>query len=63
MTTMQDIVKMNDKELAEMIAKERETVRSYRFAAGMRDVRAVRAAKKRIAQAQTEITRRNAEAR
>ena len=63
MTTIQDIRKMNDKDLAELIRKEREAVRSYRFSAGARDVRAVRTSKKHIAQALTEITRRTTDAR
>ena len=63
MTTIQDIKKMNDTELAELIRKEREAVRSYRFTTGLRDVRAVRTSKKHIAQALTEITRRMKEAR
>ena len=54
---------MNDKDLAELIRKEREAVRSYRFSAGARDVRAVRTSKKHIAQALTEITRRTTDAR
>lgn len=58
MTTMQDIAKKNDKELVEFIREMRESVRTARFNHASRDVRAVRTAKKDIARALTEITRR-----
>lgn len=58
MTTMNDITKMNDKELAEFLATERESVRSSRFNPASRDVRKVRTAKKNIARALTELSRR-----
>lgn len=59
MTTMHDIAKMNDTELADFVQEKRESVRSSRFNPAARDVRAVRTAKKDIARALTERTRRN----
>jgi ribosomal protein L29 len=57
---MNDIAKMNDKDLASFISKKREEVRADRFSVGTRDVRAVRTAKKEIARARTEQTKRHA---
>lgn len=56
---MQDITKMNDKALAEFVKEKREEVRVSRFNAAARDVRAIRTAKKDIARALTELTRRS----
>lgn len=58
MTTMNDITNMNDKDLAEFVEAERETVRSSRFNPAARDVRKVRIAKKNVARALTEMNRR-----
>ena len=58
MTPMKDISKKSDKELTEFIAKKREEIREARFSVGTRDVRAARTAKKDIARARTEETRR-----
>lgn len=58
MTSMKDITNMNDKALADFVREKREVVRSTRFNPGSRDVRAVRSAKKDIARALTEVTRR-----
>lgn len=55
---MNDISKMSDTDLAEFIRTERETVREQRFTTGLRDVRKIRTAKKHVAQALTEVTRR-----
>lgn len=58
MKPMHEIINMNDTELAAFIDTERESVRKTRFNTTARDVRAVRAAKKNIARALTERTRR-----
>ncbi len=58
MTTMQDITKMNDKDLTEFLKTERETVRASRFNPASRDVRKVRTAKKNVARGLTEMNRR-----
>jgi hypothetical protein len=60
MKTMKDITSMKDAELTTFLAEEREAARKHRFETGARDVRAIRAAKKNVARAMTEITRRNA---
>lgn len=62
MTDMKDIKKMNDKDLASFVAEKRESIREARFNHASRDVRAVRAAKKEVARALTELTNRSKEA-
>lgn len=57
-TPMKDISNMNDKDLAAFVHEKREAVRSARFNPSARDVRAVRSAKKDIARALTETSRR-----
>lgn len=59
MTTMQDITKMNDTAIVEFVREKREEVRASRFNSSARDVRAIRTAKKDIARALTELTRRS----
>lgn len=59
MTDMKEIKKMKDKDLAALVEEKRESVRSFRFGAGSRDVRAVRTAKKEIARVLGELTTRN----
>lgn len=59
---MQDITKMKDAELSELISEKRETIRGFRFNPTARDVRAVRDAKKDVARALTEQNRRAHEA-
>lgn len=61
MTSMKDIQKKNDKDLAAFVEEKREEARSFRFStagAGTRDVRAVRTAKREIARGLTEFTTR-----
>lgn len=61
MTSMKDIQKKNDKELASFVNEKREETRAFRFGvagAGTRDVRKVRTAKKEIARALTEMNAR-----
>ncbi len=58
MTKMNDIRKMKDAELAAFVGEKREAVRGFRFNAGSRDVRALRAAKKEAARALTELQAR-----
>lgn len=58
----EDFTKKKDSELAELLAEKREEVRTFRFnAAGsaLRDVRAVRLAKKSIARILTERSARS----
>lgn len=55
---MKDIRKKSDKELVEFVAEKREEIRNDRFNASSRDVRAVRAAKRDIARALTELNDR-----
>lgn len=57
-TKMNDISKKNDADLAAFVHEQREVIRSARFNAANRDVRTVRKAKKDIARALTERTRR-----
>ena len=52
---------MKEKDLASFINEKRETVRSFRFGTGGRDVRSVRIAKKEIARALTELRERSKE--
>lgn len=59
---MQDIIKMKDTELNDLIRENRETVRAFRFNPAARDVRAIRTAKKDVARAQGELNRRAREA-
>ncbi|MEX0930943.1 MAG: 50S ribosomal protein L29 [Candidatus Paceibacterota bacterium] len=59
MTTMQDITNMNDTAIVEFVREKREEVRASRFNSSARDVRAIRTAKKDIARALTELTRRS----
>lgn len=59
MSTMQDIIKKSDKELAEIVEKGRETIRAERFKDAMsRKASVIRAAKTEIARALTELTTR-----
>lgn len=61
MTDYKDIEKKSDQELETFVAEQRELVRSFRFGtagANTRNVRAVRTAKKDIARALTEQTKR-----
>lgn len=58
MTTMKDIAQMSDKDLVSFITEKRESVRTARFGAAARNVRAIRTTKREIARALTEITRR-----
>lgn len=63
MSNYKDIQKKSDKDLIEAVQAKREEVRKFRFnvaGAGTRDVRAIRAAKKEIAQSLTELTARKA---
>ena len=58
MTSMKDIKKKNEKDLATFVQEKREEVRHFRFGvagAGTRDVRKVRTAKKEIARGLTEL--------
>lgn len=55
---MQDIIKMKDSELTELIREKREASRGFRFNPASRDVRAIRDAKKDVARALTEQGRR-----
>ena len=59
---MQDITKMKDAELAELIREKREASRGHRFNPASQDVRAIRGAKKDVARALTELNRRAREA-
>lgn len=59
---MKDIKKMNDKDLAAFVEEKREEVRSSRFGAVNRNVKAVHTAKVEIARALTELTARTKEA-
>lgn len=61
MSKYKDIQKKSDKDLRELVREKREEIRSFRFSTtggGTRDVRSVRAAKKEVAQALTELTAR-----
>lgn len=61
MTDYKDIAKRTDKDLETFINEKREEVRAFRFGtagAGTRNVRSVRTAKKDIARALTEQTKR-----
>jgi len=59
MTTMPDILKKSDKELAELVEKSRETIRAERFKDVMsRKASIIRNAKTEIARALTELTAR-----
>jgi ribosomal protein L29 len=59
MTTMQDIQKKSDTELAELVESARETVREERFKdAGSRKASVIRKAKTEIARALTELSAR-----
>lgn len=62
MTKMSEIRNMKDAELAELVKKQREQLRSFRFGTGGQDVSAVRRARKEIARALTELTARQASA-
>ena len=58
---MKDIQKKSDADLQKVVKEKREELRTLRFAAagsGMRDVKALRLAKKEIAQALTELNAR-----
>ena len=59
MTSMEDIKKMNDKELAAFVEDKRGVVREARFGVANRNVQEVRVAKTEIARALTELTARN----
>lgn len=62
MSTKQDITAKSDKDLVATVATEREAVRAFRFGtagSATRNVRAVRASKKEIARALTELNRRS----
>lgn len=57
--SMKDIKKKNDKDLQKFLVEKREEMRSFRFnsaGSGMRDVTAMKTAKKEIAQILTEQT-------
>jgi ribosomal protein L29 len=61
MSTKTDMTKQSTEELVATVAKERETVRAFRFGvtgSTTRNVRAVRTAKKEVARALTELNRR-----
>ena len=58
METMKEIKKMNDKDLAAFVEEKREAIRSSRFSAADRNVKAIRAAKVEIARALSELTAR-----
>ena len=58
---MKDIAKKSDADLQKVVKEKREALRELRFASagsGMRDVKAMRSAKKEIAQALTELNAR-----
>lgn len=57
MTTMKDIQKKNDGDLAKFVAEKREELRTLRFkgaGSGMRDTQSINHAKKELARALTE---------
>ncbi len=61
MSTYKDIQKKDDKSLVELVKEKREAIRSFRFSntgSATRNVRQVRADKKAIAQALTELNAR-----
>lgn len=58
MKTMEEIRKMSDKELQDLVTERREEMRSFRFNHAARDVRQVRAARHEVARALTELTAR-----
>lgn len=61
MSNYKDIQKKSDKELAEMVQANRESLRTARFGtagAGTADVKTIREAKKTTAQALTELNAR-----
>lgn len=58
MKKMEDIRKMSDKQLQELVNNHREEMRSFRFNHAARDVRAVRTARHEVARALTELTAR-----
>jgi len=58
---MKDLQKKSEKDLQQMVTEKREELRGIRFASagsGQRDVKVMRAAKKEIAQALTELNTR-----
>ena len=55
---MKEIQKKDDKNLVAYVQEKREEVRSYRFGAGTRNVKALRTAKKEIARGLFELASR-----
>ncbi len=55
---MKDIKKKDDKGLVSFIAEKREEIRAQRFGVGTRNVKALRTAKKEVAQALFELSHR-----
>ena len=62
MTANKDIVKMNDADLVAFVQEKREALRGLRFGKAERNTSAARQAKREIARALTELTKRGKEA-
>ena len=58
MTDMKEIKAMKDAELVSFVSEKREGIRSARFNAASKNVRAVRTARREVARALTELSTR-----